>query len=354
MNRVLAATLALVSLLTACKGDGPAATAANAPGTAGLTKVRMATAGAASDAGLYIAMDKGYFKDQGLEIEIATFNSGADILASLNSGQLDVGGGGAALGLYELVGRGGKLRIVADKGQTPNPQWDYIALMVRKDLIDAGRVKDYGDFKGLTIAASGKGNPQELSLFTGLARGGVAEKDVTYINLGYADMPAAFGNYSLDAAMVAEPFLTRIESAKSPPAVRFEGMSQVLGRNQHGAVILFSDAFAARTDDARRWMIAYVRGLRDYNDALTLAGRPGWEDVVKSLIAHTPVKDRQLYEQMKMAYLDPDGKLELDYFRFELDYWVRSGQLKSNVDLSKLIDTSFQEYSVQQLGPYQR
>ena len=30
------------------------------------------------------------------------------------------------------------MRIVADKGSTPGPEWDFVALMVRKDLIDSG------------------------------------------------------------------------------------------------------------------------------------------------------------------------------------------------------------------------
>jgi len=64
------------------------------------------------------------------------------------------------------------------------------------------------------------------------------------------------------------------------------------------------------------------------------------------------LKDPQLYEQMRMAGLDPNGAIDLDYFKFEIDYYKKSGLLRSDVDLSKLIDTSFQEYAIKQLGPY--
>jgi NitT/TauT family transport system substrate-binding protein len=89
--------------------------------------------------------------------------------------------------------------------------------------------------------------------------------------------------------------------------------------------------------------------MRDYNDAFR-PERRGRDDVIRILIKNTTVKDPALYERMAMTSLDPDGKMDLDYLRFELDYYKKAGSL----DLSQLIDTSFQEYAVQQLGPYGR
>ena len=57
---------------------------------------------------------------------------------------------------------------------------------------------------------------------------------------------------------------------------------------------------------------------------------------------------------MRPAGLDPDGKLNVQSIRDDLRYYERSGLVKDPIDLSKLIDTSFQEFAVLQLGPYQR
>jgi len=346
--RPLALALGMVVLLAGCSGasSSPPVTPQPDRPASGLTKVRMGVTGALSDAAVYVTQEKGYFKEQGLDVEIRKFNSGADQVASLNAGQLDIVGGGSSIELYNAMERGAQFRIVADKGHTPGPEWDYIALAVRKDLIDSGRVKTLADLKGLTVTSSGIGATTEVGLFTALASAQLTPNDVTYITLGNGDLPAAFASHSIDAAIAAEPFMTQLESQGT--AVRFKGNSELFNRDQQVAVIIYSEPFAANTDVARRWMIAYIRGLRDYNDAFG-PERKGRDQVIDILIKSTPVKEARLYDQMRPPGLDPDGKVDVDYFKFELDWYKKS----QSIDLSKLIDTSFQEYAAQQLGPYQ-
>src|SRR5579871_5003741 len=169
--RPLALALGTVVLLTGCSGasSSPPVTPQPDRPASGLTKVRMGVTGALSDAAVYVTQEKGYFKEQGLDVEIRKFNSGADQVASLNAGQLDIVGGGSSIELYNAMERGAQFRIVADKGHTPGPEWDYIALAVRKDLIDSGRVKTLADLKGLTVTSSGIGATTEVGLFTALA-----------------------------------------------------------------------------------------------------------------------------------------------------------------------------------------
>jgi NitT/TauT family transport system substrate-binding protein len=59
-------------------------------------EVKIGVANAVSDAGIFIAREKGFFKDEGLTVEIIAFASGANMVAPLGTGQLDVGGGSAA------------------------------------------------------------------------------------------------------------------------------------------------------------------------------------------------------------------------------------------------------------------
>ena len=338
--------LALSLLLLACGSSAPAAPPGTAQaGASGLTRIRMGVTGGVSGAGIYIASEKGYFKEQGLEMELTRFPSGAEQVAPLASGLLDIAGGGTSLGFYQALERGARFRIVADKGNTHSPEWDYVALVLRKDLFESGRVRNLEDFRGLTVTATGIGAATEIALFTGLARAHVTPGDVTFIGLGNADMPAAFANHSIAAGMVAEPTLTRIESQGT--AIRFKGNSELLGRTQYPGLIIFSEQFAANPDVARRWMTAYIKGLRDYNDAFQPPFK-GRDEIIQILIKSTTVKERPLYDQMKPAGLDPDGKLDAEYFKFEVDYYKKTGV----IDLSTLIDTSFQDYAVRQLGLY--
>jgi NitT/TauT family transport system substrate-binding protein len=313
--------------------------------------LKVGTVNSTSDGGIFIAMEKGYFAAEGITIEPENFQTAAQMIAPLGAGQLDVATGAIAAGIFNAAAREVPLRIVADKGSTPSPAWDFNALMVRKDLLDSGQVKDYADLKGLTITTTAKGNSTEVDVAKALEKGGLTLADINYVNMSFTDMISAFANRAIDAGIVIEPFISRIESQGT--ALRWKGTTEFYG-NQQVAVIMYGPAFMTeRQDVARRWMIAYLRGVRDYNDAFG-PKRQGRDEVVQILIKHTAIKDPHDYEQMRPAGLDPDGRLELASIQQDLDYYERSGLVPTHIDLSRVIDTSFQEYALQTLGPYQR
>src|SRR5208282_1999206 len=101
-------------------------------------KVTVGTTNSNSDAPFFIAEAKGYFRDQGLDVELLPFDSAAKMVAPLGTGQLDVAAGAPSAGLYNAADRGIDVRIVADKGSDPKG-YGYLPLMVRKTLIDSGR-----------------------------------------------------------------------------------------------------------------------------------------------------------------------------------------------------------------------
>jgi hypothetical protein len=115
-------------------------------------------------------------------------------------------------------------------------------------------------------------------------------------------------------------------------------------------LLLFSDQFANQTDLARRFMVAYLRGVRDYNDAFVRG--EGRDDVVRVLTEATTVKDPALYEHMNMAGLNPDGRVGRRSMQTELSYFHERGYYSGNLTLDDVIDPSFAEYAAQQLGPY--
>jgi NitT/TauT family transport system substrate-binding protein len=313
--------------------------------------LKVGTVNSTSDGGIFIAMEKGYFAAEGITIDAENFQTAAQMIAPLGAGQLDVATGAIAAGIFNAAARDVPLRIVADKGSTPSPAWDFNALMVRKDLLDSGQVKDYADLKGLTISTTAKGNSTEVDVAKALEKGGLTLADINYVNMSFPDMISAFANRAIDAGIIIEPFISRIESQGT--AVRWKGTTNFYG-NQQVAVIMYGPAFMTeRQDVARRWLIAYLRGVRDYNDAFG-PKRQGRDEVVQILTKHTVVKDPHDYDQMRPAGLDPDGRLELASIQQDLDYYERSGLVTAHVDLAQVIDTSFQEYALQTLGPYQR
>src|ERR1700678_3425551 len=96
------------------------------------TKVTAAYVGVVSDIGLYLAEKKGCFRDEGLDVTLTQIDLTNRMVPTLGTGDLDVGSGTVAAGLYNAVGREIGLRVVADKGSM-RPGYGYEGLMVRKD-----------------------------------------------------------------------------------------------------------------------------------------------------------------------------------------------------------------------------
>src|SRR5947209_17902603 len=77
-----------------------------AHGTAIAQGVTVGVTMSTSDAPIYIAERKGFFRDEGLDVKIINFRSAADMVAPLGAGQIDAGAGSASAGLYNAVARG--------------------------------------------------------------------------------------------------------------------------------------------------------------------------------------------------------------------------------------------------------
>src|SRR3984957_4655413 len=134
----------------------PAFAAAATAAAQTLEQVKVGTTNVASDVGFFIAEQKGYFRDAGIAVTTTTFASAAKMIAPLGTGELDVGGGTVAAGLYNAVGRGIDIKVVADKASVAEG-YEYSTLLVRKDLADSGRYKSLADLKGMTIATAAQG-----------------------------------------------------------------------------------------------------------------------------------------------------------------------------------------------------
>ena len=88
---------------------------AQTPSAKPLTKLLVAHEGYSTDGPIYIAQERGYFREQGLDVELRRFASTADQIAALGTGQLAVGVGGVNAALFNAVAGDVPIRIVADK-----------------------------------------------------------------------------------------------------------------------------------------------------------------------------------------------------------------------------------------------
>ena len=313
--------------------------------------VRIGVVNASSDAGFFIADKKGYFKEEGLAVTFTPFNSAAKMVAPLGAGQLDVGGGSPSAGLYNAIERGIEIKIVADKGSTP-PGYGFQPLLVRKDLVDSGRYKTLKDLKGMKIAGSALGSASSSTLNEALKMGGLKYADVDRVFMAFPQHVMALQNKAVDAAMTTEPSATR--AVQSGAAVRVMG-DDVIYPNHQLAVLLYSGAFIKDNPDAgKRFMRAYVRAIRDYNDALKdgrIAG-PNAKEVIDILTEYTKIKDPAVYRAITPQGCNPDGRVNEASLKKDLRFYQDDGLVKGNATVDQALDNSFVEAALKDLGPY--
>jgi NitT/TauT family transport system substrate-binding protein len=332
-------------VLSLSLGAGHAARAADT------VTVRVGIVNASSDVGFFIADRKGYFRQEGIDVTFTAFDSAAKMIAPLGVGQLDVGGGSPSAGLYNAVARNIAIKIVADKGSTP-PGFGFQPLLVRKDLVDSGRYMSLKDLKGMKIAGSAPGSASTSTLNEALKQGGLKYTDVDRVFMGFPQHVLALQNKAVDAALTTEPSATR--AVQSGAAVRVMGDDEIYPNHQLAVVLYGGDFAASRPEIARRFMRAYLKGVRDYNDALKdgrLAG-PNADEVVTILTQSTAIKDPGVFRAIHAQGCNPDGRVHEASLRNDLEFFRSEKLIVGSVDVAQVIDHSFVDWAVDSLGPY--
>jgi NitT/TauT family transport system substrate-binding protein len=313
-----------------------------------LEKVMIGTSPVLSSAGIFIAIERGYFAEEGIKADTTTFaSSGAQLLPSLVKGDLDVGGGNINAGIYNAFSDGHGLRIVADKG-TVSKGRGYLALIAAKKNVPDGDPSKFKIEKGYTMAVTAKGVSQEIVTERWAKKWGLELSDIRLVTMPYSAFVPALANGSLDATVEIEPHVAR--AVEEGAAIRIAGDDDVYP-DQQSAAIFFSEKFITeRPKVAQGWMNAYVRGLRDYNDAF-IHGKD-FEPVVELLIKWTKVKNPVLYKKMVPVGLSPDGALNVKSLGNDLQWLTDKGYVKKPVKIEQVVDTTFIENAVTKLGTY--
>ncbi len=296
--------------------------------------VRVGILNSLSEAPLLVANSRNYFRDEGLAITIVPFQNTADMVVPLASGQIDVGSGAPTIGFFNGVMRGIPTKLVADKGRL-SPGHGFNALVVRKDLITSGKVKSVGDLKGMNVASPTRWSPTEFLFDTALRKDGATLQDVKLTLISFPDMLLALKNGGVDAALLIEPFVA--ECVREGLGVRLLGFDKT-SPNFQIATILYSDAFAKRDAAAKSWMVAYIRGIREY---LNQADGNGKGALLDLLAEQFSVRDRGIYDGVVLPGFSRDGYLNLESISASIAWFKANAQLTAVPTLRQIVDYSY-------------
>ena len=327
----------LAGLLPGCgKSAEPAKPAAPAA-PAQATKVSVGILKLTSTAPIFIGMEKGYFKEQGIEIDPQWFDAAHPIAVATASNKVQVGATGITDSLFNMVAGGQKLSIVADKGREQKG-YSSSALLMRSDLWDGG-AKKLEDLKGKRIGITQTGSTFHYMIGRLLETKGLTLADVELVPLGkLSAIMAALESKQIDACVLNEPNITKAQTAGYAKVITQVG--DVIPYQTSG--IFFSPDFVKKEDTAVRFLRAYVKACNYYYDAAIDKKSPDKLDEVIKIIAkytNAPVEDVKL----GLPYIDRNGKLLESDIKTQIDWYSSHNMINGKLDPAQVVNTSLLE-----------
>lgn len=341
--------LLLAGLLTAalaaagCAGKEPPA-----PQAPAAKKLSVAMLKLTSSAPLFIGIEKGFFKEQGIDLEVQWFEAAHPIAVATASNKVDIGATGITASLFNMVAGGQQLSIVADKGREQKG-YSSSAVLVRTDLYQEG-VKTIEQLKGKRIGITQTGSTFHYMIGRLLENKGLTLQDVELVPLGkLGSLMASLESKQVDAVILNEPNITKVEKAGYGKVLVQVG--DVIDYQTSG--LFFSPRLMQDKDAAVRFLKGYIKSCRYYYDAALVKENgklvPGknFDETVQIIAKYTgaPVED----VKAGLPYMDRDGKLLAEDIAVQIAWYAKQKMIEKPVDAKQVADTSLFAEALRQM-----
>jgi NitT/TauT family transport system substrate-binding protein len=155
----------------------------------------------------YVAMEKGFFEEEGLKVEGQRAQGGAVSQTLVESGSVDLGWT-AVVPLSQAYVKGFDFAFIAPGGFNDRSNRSTVAIAVKKD----SPFQSMKDLAGKKIAVNGIQSVNHLSVLTIADFHGVDTKEMKFLEVPFPNQPAAIKEGAVDAASLNQPFLAISEA----------------------------------------------------------------------------------------------------------------------------------------------
>ena len=255
---------------------------------------------------LTIAETRGFFREEGLQVETNDFGGGSRALQALLGGSVDL-----VTGAYEhtirMQTKGQDVRAVLELGRFPG-----IVLAVRKDR--AAQIKGPADLKGAKIGVTAPGSSTNFFVNFLMARAGANPKDAAFVGVGTGlSAIAAMKRGEIDAISNLDPVISKLETDGDIVVMadtRTEaGTKAIFGGANPAAVVYMRNDFIERHPNTTQAIV------NAFHKALRWIATASPDDIAKSVPETYYLGDRELYVRAVKASLETysrDGIIRLD------------------------------------------
>lgn len=289
---------------------------------------------------LFIATEKGYFEEAGMQVELLPVEGGTENVVQVAAGNFDVAGGGIGAGMLNAVARGIDFEIVAPL-HTERPPLTS-PLVVSKARYENGELTEVADLAGLTVSTNARGAATEYWLWRALQQGGLDFDEVEVIGVGFREVAPALESGTLDAAILGEPLATLAEDQDFIVRLTEDFISDFTS-----TVIYYNTDWAAANPElADGFVLAFMRGARDLN------GDSWYDEENLAIIEEYTGVPVDVIARANRSYHDPNGNVPLDDLMELQRFFGAQGQLnyEDEIDMSEFINMSHAETAREALG----
>jgi NitT/TauT family transport system substrate-binding protein len=301
-----------------------------------LLKAKVGVLRLSSSAPVFIAADKGYFRDAGLDIELKFFDAAQPIAVATTSGDVDFGITAFTAGLYNLAGKG-TLKVIGGMSRE-RAGYPLIGYFASNHAYAAG-LKAPRDLAGKRVAVTQVGSSFHYSLGLLADKYGFKLSEVKVLPLqSLSNAAAALQGETVDAALLP---------ASTARKLMDDGGAKLLGWVgdetpwQLGAVFASPKTLA---DEAKvtKLLAALARADREYHDVILAAVADGKAPINAStrplleiIAKYTNLPVEQVVGNC--AYIDPDGKLDVKNVANQISWLQQQGFVDKGFDADAII-----------------
>jgi NitT/TauT family transport system substrate-binding protein len=296
---------------------------------------------------LFVAIDKGYFKAEHIDLKITTYHGSSVMqMPSVARGDIDIAPMVIGPAMFNQHSQGFDLKVIASMVES-HPGWhDGEWIVARKDLYDSGKIRTLADLKGKSVDGGPDGSPISFIVDMGLKKAGLTRADVKYSQRlrDPSDWIAAMRNKAVDAIGTIEPFASILQDKGY--AVKIASDSDVAPWFQVSFFVASEKYVKEHRDAAVRFFKALLKAEQEVN-----AAGPKWTTYELDEVSkwsRLPVK--AVAEVPGPTYYGQFGKINADSIAREEAYWISTGTVTTKVPASEIIDSSVIDAARKDMG----
>ena len=270
---------------------------------------------------IYLTQDKGFFKDEGLDVLVVMFNAGATNLQAMIGGDVQIMAGGVPE------------TVLARAGGADIKNFWAISNVMPFQIYGSAKLKSLEQSKGKKFAISRFGSLSEFLTRSALKHSGVDPKDVTMLQIGAT--PARFttlASGSVDATILWFPVTER---AKAAGMNKLFDLKDLYPNWTNVGFIARESWLAKEKEQTTKFLRAYQRGVR-----YTRENRNDGIRTLEKYVGLNAAEAAAGYDEYRESF-PLDGRILDAGIVATIEQEIETGRLKGKIAVSEMIDNSF-------------